>query len=362
MTTALSKTAFGRIFPPREAWLAKAPAEPIIDPELPIIDTHHHLWHRQGSGGALGEAWEVPSFRYLLDEFLADCATGHNIIGSVFLQCHAMYRAAGATPMRPVGETEFVAGIAAMSDSGGYGRTKLAAGIVGYADLTAGNWVTPVLESHIRAGGGRFRGVRHSAAYDADPVIGNSAPDMQPGLYRRPDFRAGLGRLSALGLSLDAWGFHPQIPDITDLARAFPGSNIIVGHCGGPLGYGRYAGRRDQVFADWKRSVGELAKCPNVTMKLGGMMMRLAAYDYGTLDAPPSSEQLAEHWRPYVETCLDLFGADRCMAESNFPVEKMGIGFAALFNALKRLTSGASVDERSAIFAGTARRVYRLEC
>jgi L-fuconolactonase len=360
MSGPQTKTAFGRIFPPRDAWLAKAPAEPIIDPEQPIIDTHHHLWQR--TGGARGESWEVPAFRYLIDEFLADCATGHNIVGSVFLQCHSMYRAAGPVPMRPVGETEFVAGIAAMSDSGGYGRTRVAAGIVGYADLTAGDWVTPVLEAHIRAGGGRFRGVRHSAGYDADPVIGNSAPDMQPGLYLRPDFRAGLARLSALGLSLDAWGFHPQMPDIVDLARAFPGSNIVVGHCGGPLGYGRYAGKQNEVFADWKRSVTELAKCQNVTMKLGGMMMRLAAYDYMGLDAPPSSEQLAAHCRPYVETCVDLFGADRCIAESNFPVEKMGIGFAALFNALKRLTAGCSADEKAAIFAGTARRVYRLDC
>jgi predicted TIM-barrel fold metal-dependent hydrolase len=356
----MSKTAFGRIFPPRDAWLAKAPAEPILEPDLPIIDTHHHLWHRVSTGS--GESWEVPAFRYLLDEFLADCATGHNVVGSVFLQCHSMYRASGPVQMRPVGETEFVAGIAAMSDSGGYGKTKVAAGIVGYADLTAGDWVEPVLEAQIRAGGGRFRGVRHSAGFDPDPVIGNSAPDIEPGLYFRSDFRAGMKRLSALGLSLDAWAFHPQLPDITDLARHFPGTNIIVGHCGGPLGYGRHAGRQQEVFADWKKSVTQLAKCQNVTMKLGGMMMRLAAYDYMALDVPPSSEQLAHYWRPYVETCIELFGADRCMVESNFPVEKMGIGYAALFNALKRLASGASADEKAAMFAGTARRVYRLDC
>ena len=356
MSGTPTKTQFGRIFPPREAWLAKAPPEPILDPELPIIDTHHHLWVRRG-----GETREAPEFRYLLPEFLADAATGHNIVASVFVQCHAMHRADGPEPMKPVGETEFVAGIAAMSDSGGHGATRVAAGIVGHADLTAGDWVTPVLEAHIRAGGGRFRGVRHSAGHDPDPVIGNSAPDIQPGLYLRDDFRAGMKRLSGLGLSLDAWGFHPQIPDVTDLARAFPYATIVLGHCGGPLGYGRHAGRRDEVFADWRKSITELAKCGNVTVKLGGMMMRLAAYDYGSLDAPPSSAQLADHWRPYVETCLDLFGANRCVVESNFPVEKMGIGYAALFNALKRLASGASAEEKAAIFAGTARRVYRLE-
>jgi L-fuconolactonase len=168
--------------------------------------------------------------------------------------------------------------------------------------------------------------------------------------------------LSGLGLSLDAWGFHPQIPDVTDLARALPYANIVMGHCGGPLGYGRHTWKRDEVFAGWKKSVTDLAKCPNVTMKLGGMMMRLAAFDYLGMDAPPSSEQLANAWRPYVETCIELFGADRCVVESNFPVEKMGIGYAALFNALKRLASGASADEKAAIFAGTARRVYRLDC
>ena len=344
MTTPSTKTTFGRIIPPREAWARQSPTRT----DHRSRPAHHRhppsplAPHRRGRG----ESWEVPAFRYLLDEFLTDCATGHNIVGSVFLQCHSMYRATGPELMRPVGETEFVAGIAAMSDSSGYGKTKVAAGIVGYADLTAGDWVTPVLEAHIRAGGGRFRGVRHSAGYDADPVIGNSAPDIHPGLYLRPDFRAGMARLSALGLSLDAWGFHPQIPDITDLARTFPGSNIIIGHCGGPLGYGRYAGKHDDVFSDWKRSITALAKCPNVTIKLGGMMMRLAAIDYMGLDAPPSSEQLAAHWRPYVETCIELFGADRCIAESNFPVEKMGIGFAALFNALKRTHPAAPRTRR----------------
>ena len=161
----------------------------------------------------------------------------------------------------------------------------------------------------------------------------------RPGFTRAPDFRAGLARLSALGLSLDAWVFHPQHGDVVALARAFPGTNIIMGHCGGPLGYGPYAGRRDEVFAAWKASVTELATCPNVTMKLGGMMMRLAAIDYMAQPRPPSSEELAALWRPYIETCIELFGPRRCMFESNFPVEKMGIGWAALWNAFKLLCS-----------------------
>jgi predicted TIM-barrel fold metal-dependent hydrolase len=339
---------FGRITAPDEAWLAARPPEPILEPELPIIDTHHHLWER-------------PDHRYLLHELLDDLRTGHDVVATIFVECRSMYRAHGPAEMRPVGETEFVAGIAAMSNSGQYGTTRVAAGIVGFADLTLGDRVEPVLEAHVRAGGGRFRGVRHSAAWDADPVIGNSRTAGGPHLMARADFRAGLGRLTALGLSLDAWQFHPQLSDTIDLARACPDATIIVGHCGGPLGYGAYAGKKDAVFAEWTEHIAELAGCDNVVMKLGGMMMRLAAYDYGARPAPPSSTELAELWRPYIETCVERFGPDRCMFESNFPVEKMGIGYAALWNAFKRLTAGASPAEKHALFSETARRVYRIE-
>lgn len=348
MSTARQPTPFGRSFPPNEAWLATQPVEPILDPDLPIIDTHHHLWERSNT-------------RYMLDELLADCRTGHNIVATVFVECHSMYRASGPEALRPVGETEFVTGIAAMSASGLYGPIRVAAGIVGFADLTLGDRVTPVLEAHIRAGGGRFRGVRHSAAWDADPIIGNSRTTSGLHLFMQPDFRAGFARLTALGLSLDAWVFHPQLDDVIDLARTFPDANIISGHVGGVLGYGPYAGKKDDIFAFWKSRMVELAKCPNVTMKLGGMMMRLAAFDYGTEPVPPTSARLADCWRPYMETCIELFGAERCMFESNFPVEKMGTGWAVLWNAFKRIASGASAAEKQALFYGTARRAYRLD-
>jgi L-fuconolactonase len=341
-------TQFGRIHAPDGEWLAKRPPEPILEPDLPIIDTHHHLWER-------------PDHRYLLHEFLDDVRTGHNIVATVFMECRAMYRAHGPEAMRPVGETEFVAGVAAMSDSGQYGPTRVAAGIVGFADLTLGDRVEPVLEALMRAAGGRFRGVRHAAAWDASPVIGNSHTASGPHLMMQADFRAGLARLAGLGLSLDAWAFHPQLPDVIDLARACPGATIIMGHLGGPLGYGPYAGKREEVFAAWKAGVTALATCENVVMKLGGVMMRLAAFDYRTQPAPPSSAQLADLWRPYIETCIELFGPSRCMFESNFPVDKMGIGWAALWNALKRIAAGASADEKRAMFSGTARRIYRLD-
>lgn len=339
------RTRFGHIYPPRPGWLARAEPEAVLDPDLPIVDTHHHLWHRTDQ-------------RYLLDDYLEDMATGHNVVASVFVQCHAMYRAEGPEELRCVGETEFVAGIAAMSESGRYGPARVAAGIVGFADLTLGDRVDAVLEAHIRAGGGRFRGIRHSAAWDADPVIGNGCP--MPGLYSRPEVGRGLDRLTAHGLSLDAWVFHTQLDEVLALARAHPDANIILGHCGGPLGYGPYAGRKEEVRACWLSRMTEISKCPNVSVKLGGMMMRLAAYDYGALPAPPTSQQLADWWRPWVEPCIKLFGPDRCMAESNFPVDKMGIGWVGIWNALKRIAAGASETEKAAIFAGTAWRVYRL--
>jgi len=293
---------FGRIYTPDKAWLATAAPEPILDPEIPIVDPHHHLWQRG-------------DHRYFLDELLADLNTGHNVVATVFLECRSMYRADGPIELRPVGETEFVGGIAAMSDSGGYGKTRVAAGIVGYADLSLGARVEPVLEAHLRAGGGRFRGVRYSVGWDADPVIGNSRSDSQPHLYRDPNFREGLARLTRLGLSLDAWLYHPQLADVVELARAFPNTNMIMGHVGGVLGYGPYAGKWAEVMPVWRSSMAELAECPNVVVKLGGIINRGAAYDFHNAPAPPSSEAMAEVWRPYVETCIELFGPSRCMFE-----------------------------------------------
>ena len=340
-------TRYGRIFKPDEAWLAKAPEEAVLEPDLAIVDTHHHLWER-------------PNYRYLIDELLADMDCGHTFVATVYEECRSMYRARGPAEMKPVGEVEFVAGIAAMSDSGGYGPARLCRGIVGYADLGLGDGVADVLEAEIVAGGGRFRGIRFSAGWDADPIIGNSHGTSGPSLYADDKVRAGLRQLARLGLTLDAWQFHPQLAETLALVRAVPEAGIVMCHMGGPLGYGPYAGKKDEVFAQWKASMTELAKCPNVSVKLGGIMMRLAAYDYMTLPAPPSSQELADYWGPYVKTCIDLFGADRCMVESNYPVEKMGIGPRALWNAFKHMTAGASADEKAAIFSGTANRVYRL--
>ena len=339
---------FGRIFSPNTQWLAKQAPEVIIEPDLPIVDTHHHLW-------------DFPNNRYLLDELLADLGSGHKVVATVFMECQSMYRQGGPVEMRPVGETEFVAGIAAMSDSGNYGTTRIAQGIVGSADLTLGERVQAVLEAHIAAGGGRFRGIRYATGWDASDVIGNSHTITAPHMLRRPEVRAGLGRLASLGLSFDAWVFHPQLAEVIEIARAFPSLNIIMGHAGGALGYGPYQGKRDEVYASWKASMTELAKCPNVAVKLGGMLIRLAAFDYLAVPTPPSSGELAAYWRPYLEPCIELFGANRCLFESNYPVDKVGASYATLWNAFKRITAGASDSEKQAMYSGTARRVYRLD-
>jgi L-fuconolactonase len=340
-------TAYGRIFAPREDWLANAPAEAIIEPDLPIVDTHHHIWSEPG--------------RYLLGDVLADMSSGHKVEASVFIDCRVGYRTDGPAEMRSVGEVEYITGLAETCEKTHPGQARVAAGIVGYADLTMGDKVEPVLAALAEAGRGRFKGVRNSAGWHEDPVIGNNHHGAGPGHYLRKDFHQGLNKLTAMGLSLDALVYHHQHADLLHLARACPDANIIMNHTGMPLGYGPFAGKQKEVYAQWRSLLPEIAACPNVTMKLGGMMMRIAAYDYNQVPAPPSSEQLAAYWRPYIEPCIELFGAERCTFESNFPVDKMGIGYKALWNAFKRIASGASEAEKKALFAGTARRVYRLD-
>lgn len=322
--------------------------EPVLDPELPIVDPHHHLWDH--------------GYRYLFDEFLDDISSGHNIRASVFVQCDAMYRADGDPNFAPVGETEFANGVAAISASGGYGPARMCAGIVGYADLELGERVDAVLEAHLRAAASRFRGIRGRSVWDPDPSIKGSAKDFPPGLLLDAKFREGFGRLAKYGLSFDSWLFHPQIPELADLAAKFPDTTVILDHVGAPLAVGRYAGRRDEVFAVWRRNLEELAQRENVFVKLGGLAMHLFGFDLesGRRSAPASSETLAGLWRPYMETCIELFGARRCMFESNFPVDKRGASYRVLWNAFKRIAAGASADEKAALFSDSACRAYRL--
>jgi predicted TIM-barrel fold metal-dependent hydrolase len=342
-----SQPAGGNYLAVRPEWLARG-REVALEPELPIIDAHHHLWDRK-------------DWRYLFDEYRTDIAeSGHNVTASVFVQCQAMYRPDGPVAMRVVGETEFINGVAAMSASGNYGPRRLCAGIVGHADLRLGDEVTPVLEAHIAAAPGRFRGIRHITVWDADASLMNPLSAGPPGLLGDNAFRAGFARLAPLGLMFDAWLFHPQIPELTELARAFPQTAIVLDHLGGVVGIGAYKNRRDDIFAEWSRSIRDLARCENVCVKLGGLGMRINGFGFETRDVPPTSEMLASAWRPYIEVCIEAFGAERCMFESNFPVDKGSYGYGSVWNAFKRLTRHAGTSERSSLFSGTAARVYGL--
>jgi len=347
MSTTTAPRNTSHYLPVREEWLARH-QEPILEPALPIVDPHHHLWDR-------------PDWRYLLPDLLADVNAGHNVVATVFVQCRAFHRAAGPEEMRPVGETEFVNGVAAMSASGQYGAARICAGIVGHADLRLGAQVEAVLDAHMRAGGDHFRGIRHITAHDDDPVMLNPGYPMPAQLMADHTFREGFAVLAHKGMTFDAWLYHPQIAELMALARAVPDARIVLNHVGGPLGIGRYAGKRDEVFAAWQPAIRELATCPNVHVKLGGLGMRINGFDFETPADPPSSETLAAAWRPYVETCIEAFGANRCMFESNFPVDKGSYSYAVCWNTFKRLASGASASEKTALFSGTATRFYRLE-
>ncbi|MFI4935735.1 MAG: amidohydrolase family protein [Caulobacterales bacterium] len=323
-------------------------AEAILEPDLPICDPHHHLW-------------DFPNSRYLLPELLADLESGHKVESTVFVECGSFYRASGPDEMKYVGETEFVGGAAAMAASGRYGPVLACEGIVSRADLAQGASVEAMLQSHVRAGNGRFKGIRHAGAYDPSPDIRRSHTSPPPGLYALPKFREGFAKLGELGLSFEAWQYHPQLGEVASLADAFPGTAILLNHVGGPLGIGPYAGKREEVFAAWRAGILDLAKRPNVFVKLGGLGMTSCGFGFHRRDPRPDSAELADAWRPYIETCIEAFGPERGMFESNFPVDGASCDYATLWNALKRLAAGASADEKAALFKDTARRFYRLD-
>jgi predicted TIM-barrel fold metal-dependent hydrolase len=347
---------------------ADNPREAILEPDLPIIDPHHHLWDRPA---ALMASLPPPKHgfehvmrrvpRYLLDELLADMNLGHKVVATVYMECGSMYRVGATTALRPVGETEFVAGVAAMSASGIYGEARACASIVGHADLMLGEAVTPVLEAHLAAGGGRFRGVRQSASSDPDKDVLGPLARREAGLYRSTRFREGFARLAPLDLSFDAWLLEPQLGDLVELAGAFPGTSIVLDHVGTPLGIASYAGRREERFGAWRSSIRALAALPNVSVKLGGLAMVFPGFASFMSDPPAPSSQLAAEWKPYIETCIEAFGPRRCMFESNFPVDLGSCDYDVLWNAFKILAAGYSADDKTALFSDTARRVYRLD-
>lgn len=329
--------------------------EMILDPQLPVIDTHHHLHDKSPALHAMGR-----SGRFLIDEYAEMLQSGHRVVASVCVEARAMYRADGPEEMKPVGETEFLNGQAAMSASGLYGPCRVGAGIVSNADLRLREKVESVLEAHLEAAPGRFRGIRQEAMWDEDSSIVGWLFKSGPQLYLREDFRRGFAKLAPLGLSFDAFVLSPQLADVEDLARSFPGTSIILNHLGNPVGIGRHKGRMAEEFPQWQKDIRAIANHPNVTVKLGGLGSFLSAFASFRANPPSSSQFIAEEWAPYVETAVEAFGADRCMFESNLPTDETG-AFATVCNAFKRMTQKCSESEKLAIFAGTAARVYRLD-
>ncbi|MDX1384438.1 MAG: amidohydrolase family protein [Thermoanaerobaculia bacterium] len=319
--------------------------EPALEPDLEICDPHHHLWdHRESV--------------YMLDELLDDLGQGHNVVSTVFLECMSGYLDDGPESHRPVGETRFVEAVAdaaARRD----GAPAVAAAIMSFADLTLGGAVGEVLDAHAAASR-RFRGIRHAAGWDPSPDIRNSHTRPIEHLYLDTAFREGFAELARRDLVFDAWLYHPQIPEVASLADAFPDTTIVLDHFGGPLGIGRWAGRAREVFEAWRPAVTELSRRPNVVVKLGGLAMPINGFGWHKRDRLPGSEELADAQRPYHETCIELFGPDRCMFESNFPVDKVSCSYSVLWNAFKRIAGGASEDEKRALFRGTAERVYGI--
>jgi predicted TIM-barrel fold metal-dependent hydrolase len=308
-----------------------------VDRSIPICDAHHHLW-------------AMPTSTYLVEDFHADLAsTEHHVTSTVYMECGAWYRESGPEHMRPIGETEWVA---QHVDA----RTQ---GIVGHADLRLGDAVAEVLDAHAAAGGGLFRGIRHMATWDASPEI-KPMPMSGPHLLADPQFRRGFTALTRAGLSFDAWLYFPQLPDLCELADVFSESSIILNHLGGPIIMGPYTDRR-QVLATWRPLVEQVAERPNVVMKLGGIGMPIYGLGWHKQPSPPTAEEVAAAWREPVRFCIEAFGVDRCMFESNFPVDKFSMSYATLWDAFALMVDDLSRDERNALFSGTATNVYRLE-
>jgi predicted TIM-barrel fold metal-dependent hydrolase len=341
--------------------------EAILEPDLPIIDPHHHLWDLRPMLPLFPRphhhfiAALVDNAHYTFDQFHVHLSGGHRILGTVFMECGAFYNGAYGEDLKPVGEVEYVNGVAAQSASGLYGPARYCAGIVGHADLTLGTGAGAVLDALHAAAPGRFRGIRHQGAWDADPEVLGPPFHAPQGLYRDATFREGFAELGKRDMTFDAWVLEPQLPDVIDLARAFPDQPICLDHCGTPVGVASYRGKLHERFDEWRRNIKELARCENVVVKLGGLAMAFCALPEDGPAAGHGSEHLAALWRPYIETCIEAFGPNRAMFESNYPVDYWGADYAVLWNAFKRLARAASAEEKAALFAGTAAGFYGLE-
>ena len=326
-------------------WLASV-VEEIIDPERPIIDPHHHLWKTATMWGT-----------YELEDLWADTGSGHNIEKTVFLDCHSSYREDGPDHLKPIGETEYVAAVA--EESAKQEDKATIAGIVSHANMNLAEAVEEVLSGHKQAGNGLFRGIRHAGPCDTTGTLAN--PGRRRACpYSRQEFRTGVETLGRLGYTYDTWHFFHQNQDFLALAQAVPGTTMILDHFGTPLGVGAYQGRQDEIFEQWKGDIAAIAQCPNVVAKLGGLAMPDNGFGWDKDERPPTSDEFTKEQSRYYLHTIECFGPERCMFESNFPVDKLSISYQVLWNGLKKMVADFSEDEKNAMFYGTAARIYRV--
>jgi L-fuconolactonase len=320
--------------------------EEVVEPDLPVVDPHHHLWPVDGRGG-------MP---YSIDQLHADTGSGHRIVQTVFVECSASYRTEGPAELASLGETEFVAGIATADPTG------LISGIVANVDLrlAATGELDQLLDAHMNASGGLFRGVRHALARAEYPEVLTIARVAPVDLYLDPAFRAGVRRLGERGFTYESWHYHYQNREFLELAKAVPETTMVLDHFGTPLGVGPYADDREGIFNAWKADIEAIAKCPNVFAKIGGFAMPDNGFGWHTASRPPTSDEFIEAQERYYLHTIQAFGPHRCMFESNFPVDRMSVSYRVVWNAFKKMTSGFSAAERTAMFSGTAQQVYRL--
>jgi predicted TIM-barrel fold metal-dependent hydrolase len=317
--------------------------ETALEPGLVIVDPHHHLWPPTG-----GHSMAVP---YSLEDLRADVTGGHDIRATVYLECSSRYRTYGPENLRPVGETEWVASLPAADG--------LLSGIVGFADMLLGTEAGPVLDEHVAAGDGRFRGTRHSVAWDPSPDVINTARNPPEGVLTTEVFGRGVAEVARRGLVFETWGYFHQLTDLIPLARKHPELTIVVDHLGGPVVSGPYAAKRDEVLADWRAALRALAAHENIVLKLGGIGFP-PFVEEKVRTGSRSSEALAAYWGPELRFCIETLGPDRCLFESNFPVDRALCDYVTLWNVFKRVTADLSPDDRRKLFSDTARRVYQI--
>tara|TARA_B100001142_G_scaffold213228_1_gene211339 strand:+ start:1885 stop:2913 length:1029 start_codon:yes stop_codon:yes gene_type:complete len=328
-------------------WLAQVKEE-IINPELPIIDPHHHLWN--------GDNQLASSFPYLIDNLSEDTNSGHNIVGTIFMECAQGYYHEGEDKYKPIGETEYVMKV--IKDSKKTSNSANIIGIISFADLMLGSEVKDVLNQHILIGEGLFKGIRHAAGWDQSNEIHNSHSNPIKNIYYDPSFRKGAEELIKLNLTFDAWHYHNQISDLSIFAKDYPELTIIHDHFGGPLGVGPYQGKKQEIFKKWKDDISQLSENKNVHSKLGGLAMPVNGWNFHKQDKPATSDQIIEMHYDYYLHAIECFGVDRCMFESNFPVDRRSISYHVLWNAFKKMVSNYSNEDKNKLFFQNAKDIY----